>query len=350
MVAQLMAQSTATGSATPETGRDEFAPERWTLDAAQQEPEAGGQGEGERIDRADRRRHAQRKSAPSAERRWGASSLTALKSAAVASSSHISEVTWFMCEPLMNTTNGARAKARGRGDARSGAARPGGGVVRRPRRSRRPRPAPRATRHRTSDPRASIAGPPAGNWPYTLPVSMRCMLLVNSGCAGAGSQSRPLAKIRAWITWMISSISSGRPLNTMRATTRYSTRPPRRCRPRRRRRRPPQARREPRRPPLARRRRRIATTAPTPRQMAVPESQPSSSSWNPGTAWPPGIQLAMGRKPSAAMMMAAADERRMPSARGPAGHVVRLGGKRLKRTIWKKAATPSFQPIFLPSA
>ena len=44
------------------------------------------------------------------------------------------------------------------------------------------------------------------------------------------------------------------------------------------------------------------------------------------------------------------NERRMPSARGPAVHVVRLGGNRLKRTMWKKAATPSFQPIFFPSA
>ena len=95
----------------------------------------------------------------------GASSLTAMNSAVVASISHVSEVTWFMCEPLMNTTNGAKAKSSQRQAAHEAA---------RLDQAEEPRKRPRThdPGHRAHQPlrpeqapSASIAGPPAGNWP-----------------------------------------------------------------------------------------------------------------------------------------------------------------------------------------
>src|SRR5690606_40633554 len=54
-----------------------------------------------------------------------------------------------------------------------------------------------------------------GNWAKRLPsISSRWVDEVNSGNSGDGVHRAPEANMRAWTTWMISSISSGRPEKT----------------------------------------------------------------------------------------------------------------------------------------
>ena len=174
------------------------------------------------------------------------------------------------------------------------------------------------------------------------------MLLVNSGCAGTGSQSRPLAKMRACTTWMISSMSSGRPLNTIQATAMYSTAASAMM-----------ATDTKSTPSPATSGRGAGRSAPAEQDCHDgADTKADRGAGDPaiqqqletGDGVPAGNPVGDGKEAKREGHDGGGNERRVPSARGPAVHVVRLGGKRLKRTIWKKAATPSFQPIFLPSA
>ena len=115
--------------------------------------------------------------------------------------------------------------------------------------------------------------------------------------------------MRAWYSEMISSISSGRPENTSRATTAHTANTARAM--------PASARRLPVRHRAAmpaqspgrhqpgRRRSVIAAMMPTPSTMPPPLSHPARRSPYHGASWPPGIQLAIGSRPNTSRTSAA---------------------------------------------
>src|SRR3984957_18377758 len=159
-------------------------------------------------------------SAPNAGR--GVGDASPFASAAAPRRIHASAVTQFMYVPDRNTTNGAKAN----NTTAAAAVRPSGSATRRSQANATTASAPAIGPVSQARPSAvngaNMAGPPGGYWENTRPPDVTIWSdEKNSGCAGAGTHSRPAAKISAWRSCAISSIKSGRPLKITWATAAY---------------------------------------------------------------------------------------------------------------------------------
>ena len=198
-------------------------------------------------------------------------------------SAQASAGTWFMYEPAMNAMNGQNAN---RQSAPSATPRLGSAT-----RSQAPnantamppKSGPITHGARTSSPSASAADHPGGNWPNTLPPPSTTLVIEKKAdSASVGSQSRPPAKIRACIACTNSSISNGRPSNTVTAISPYTPVATAATAAVQRIGRPSHlsasASQAPARHSAGTRRETIASTTPAPSTIAVPLSQPSRKS------------------------------------------------------------------------